>query len=115
MHVLPGARSRLAALTNRCTVDHIVSTPAKDGVARFVYTDVNQRAAALRSTLRETNPTRFRADAQDRAANGAAATSNEARARLAGKVQWVQSFVADGKTFCVYLAENEAAVQGSRS
>lgn len=41
----------------------------------------------------------------------AAAKSNEALAKLAGKAQWVQSFVADNKTFCVYLAENEAAVQ----
>ena len=31
--------------------------------------------------------------------------------KLAGKVQWVQSYVVDDKTFCVYLAENEAAVQ----
>jgi hypothetical protein len=42
---------------------------------------------------------------------GAAATSNEALARLGGKAQWVQSFVADDKTFCIYLAENEEAVQ----
>ena len=41
---------------------------------------------------------------------GAAATSNEALAKLSGTVQWLQSFVADDKTFCVYLAENEAAV-----
>jgi hypothetical protein len=40
----------------------------------------------------------------------AAATSNAALAHLAGKVQWVQSFVADDKTFCVYLADGEAAV-----
>lgn len=42
---------------------------------------------------------------------GAAATSNEALARLAGKAQWVQSFVADDKTFCVYLADDEEAVR----
>jgi hypothetical protein len=42
---------------------------------------------------------------------GAARTSNEALARLAGRVQWVESFVADDKTFCVYLAESEDAVQ----
>jgi hypothetical protein len=41
----------------------------------------------------------------------AAATSNDALAKLSGKAQWIQSFVADNKTFCVYLAENEAAVQ----
>jgi Nickel responsive protein SCO4226-like len=42
---------------------------------------------------------------------GAAATSNEALAKLGGKAQWVHSYVADNKTFCVYLAENVAAVQ----
>ncbi|PWG65391.1 DUF4242 domain-containing protein [Sediminicurvatus halobius] len=44
------------------------------------------------------------------ALRNAAATSNEALARLGGKVQWVESFVADDKTFCVYLAEDEDAV-----
>ena len=41
---------------------------------------------------------------------GAAATSNGALAQLAPRVQWVQSFVAADKTFCIYLAEDEAAV-----
>ncbi len=39
-----------------------------------------------------------------------AATSNDALARLAGKAQWLQSYVVDDKTFCIYLAESEAAV-----
>lgn len=42
---------------------------------------------------------------------GAAATSNQALAKLAGRAQWVESFVADDKTFCVYLADSEEAVQ----
>ena len=42
--------------------------------------------------------------------SAAASTSNDALARLAGKVQWMQSFVADDKTFCIYLAEDEQAV-----
>jgi hypothetical protein len=41
---------------------------------------------------------------------GAAATSNAALAELGGRVQWIQSFVTDDKTFCVYLAEGEADV-----
>jgi hypothetical protein len=41
----------------------------------------------------------------------AATTSNHALAELAGRAQWVQSFVADDKTFCIYLAEDEEAVQ----
>lgn len=42
---------------------------------------------------------------------GAAATSNEALEKLAGKVQWVQSYVVDDKTFCIYLADSETTVQ----
>ena len=41
----------------------------------------------------------------------AAATSNDALAKLGGKVQWVQSYVVSDKTFCIYLADNEASVQ----
>ena len=39
--------------------------------------------------------------------SGAAKTSNAALAQLAPKVQWVQSYVAKDKTFCIYLANNE--------
>ncbi len=42
---------------------------------------------------------------------GAAAKSNGALAKLSGKAQWLQSFVAADKTFCIYLAEDEAAVR----
>ena len=41
---------------------------------------------------------------------GAAQTSNAALDKLAGKVQWVQSFVANDKTFCIYLADAESSV-----
>ena len=41
---------------------------------------------------------------------GAAQTSNGALSKLAPKVQWVQSYVAENRTFCVYLAEDEAAI-----
>lgn len=40
-----------------------------------------------------------------------AATSNNALAKLSGKVQWVQPFIAADRTFCVYLAESEALVR----
>ena len=41
----------------------------------------------------------------------AAATSNAALAQLSPKVQWLQSFVAADKTFCIYLADGEASVR----
>jgi hypothetical protein len=42
---------------------------------------------------------------------GAAGASNAALAKLAPRVQWLQSFVTQDKTFCIYLAEDEAAVR----
>ena len=42
---------------------------------------------------------------------GATATSNSALAQLAPRVQWLESFVAADKTFCIYLAEDEAAIE----
>lgn len=41
---------------------------------------------------------------------GAAAKSNQALAQLAPDIQWVESFVASDKTFCVYLAKDEAVI-----
>jgi hypothetical protein len=41
----------------------------------------------------------------------AAAKSNEALARLAPRVQWQHSYVAADRTFCVYLAEDEAVIR----
>ncbi len=37
----------------------------------------------------------------------AAAKSNEVLAQLAPDIQWVESYVAANKTFCVYLAKDE--------
>jgi hypothetical protein len=41
----------------------------------------------------------------------AAKTSNAALAKLNPDIQWVESYVADDKTFCVYLAKDAAAIQ----
>jgi hypothetical protein len=42
---------------------------------------------------------------------GAAAKSNEVLKQLGPDIQWVESFVADNKTFCVYLAKDEAIIR----
>ena len=41
----------------------------------------------------------------------AAKTSNAALAKLGTDIQWIQSFVADDKTFCAYLAKDEAIIR----
>lgn len=40
----------------------------------------------------------------------AAAKSNDALRELGPEIQWVESFVAADKTFCVYLAKDEAMI-----
>ena len=40
----------------------------------------------------------------------AAATSNAALSKLGGRAQWVQSYVVDDRTYCIYLADSEDAV-----
>lgn len=42
---------------------------------------------------------------------GAARASNQAIGKLSGDVQWQHSYVASAKTFCVYLAKDEATIR----
>jgi hypothetical protein len=42
---------------------------------------------------------------------GAAAKSSEVLNQLGPDIQWVESYVADDKTFCVYLAKDEAIIR----
>ena len=41
----------------------------------------------------------------------AAAKSNQVLAELAPNIQWIESFVAADKTFCIYLATDEAVIR----
>jgi hypothetical protein len=41
---------------------------------------------------------------------GAAAKSNAALTEIGPDIQWVESYVAGDKTFCVYLAKDEATI-----
>ena len=42
---------------------------------------------------------------------GAAAKSNETLRQLGPDIQWLESFVAANKTFCVYLAKDEDVIK----
>ena len=41
---------------------------------------------------------------------GAAEASNAALNQLAPRVQWVESYVSEDKTHCVYIAEDESVI-----
>ena len=42
---------------------------------------------------------------------GAAAKSNEVLRQLGPDIQWQESYVAADKTFCIYLAKDEAIIR----
>ena len=42
---------------------------------------------------------------------GAARASNQALEQIGPNIQWQHSYVAENKTFCVYLAESEEAIR----
>jgi len=42
---------------------------------------------------------------------GAAAKSNQVLREVGPDIQWLESFVAADKMFCVYLADNESVIQ----
>lgn len=42
---------------------------------------------------------------------GAARASNQALETIGPSIQWVQSYVAGDKTFCVYLADSEESIR----
>jgi Protein of unknown function (DUF4242) len=42
---------------------------------------------------------------------GAARASNQAIEKIGKSIQWQHSYVADDKTFCIYLADSEAAIR----
>jgi hypothetical protein len=42
---------------------------------------------------------------------GAAAKSNEVLKQLGPEIKWLESFVAGDKTFCVYMAKDEAIIR----
>lgn len=42
---------------------------------------------------------------------GAARASNQAIDQIGNEIQWQHSYVAGNKTYCVYLAKDEATIQ----
>jgi uncharacterized protein DUF4242 len=42
---------------------------------------------------------------------GAASKSNDTLRQLGPDIQWLESYVAEDKTFCVYLAKDEAIIR----
>jgi site-specific DNA-cytosine methylase len=43
--------------------------------------------------------------------SGIAHTSNNALAKLRPRIQWQESYVTGDKTFCIYLADDEAVIR----
>jgi Protein of unknown function (DUF4242) len=75
-----------------------------------VAEDSMEAAMALRKFIIERDIPKVGTFARDQL-RGAAAKSNEVLRQLGPDIQWVDSYVADEKTFCVYLAKDEAIIR----
>jgi len=69
-----------------------------------------EAAMALRRFIIERDIPKVGTFARDQL-RGAAAKSNEVLRQLGPEIQWVDSYVADDKTFCVYLAKDEGIIR----
>lgn len=50
-------------------------------------------------------------DLSDQQIHDISAKSNEVLDGMAGRAQWLHSYVTDDKLYCVYIADDEAAVR----
>src|SRR5205085_12463925 len=69
-----------------------------------------RRAMALRKHIIEREIPKVGSFERDQL-RGAAAKSNEVLRQLGSDIQWLESYVAADKTFCVYLAKDEGIIK----
>ena len=79
-------------------------------LARATYFQTWRRVMALRKFIIERDIPKVGTFEREQL-RGAAAKSNEVLHQLGPDIQWVESYVADNKTFCVYLAKDEAIIR----
>jgi hypothetical protein len=82
---------------------------AQSAVLRRSFLEIRRLAMALRKFIIERDIAKVGTLEREQL-RGAAAKSNEALRQLGPDIQWVESYVADNKTFCVYLAKDEAII-----
>jgi hypothetical protein len=92
---LPGILPLPRGKAHRIAASNTTATKGEQSMRRYIIErDIPKVGTFEREQLRE-----------------AAKTSNAALAKLGTDIQWVQSYVADNKTFCVYLAKDEAIIR----
>src|SRR5215213_180712 len=82
--------------------------PPREHHARLLT--LREAAMALRRFIIERDIPKVGSFERDQL-RGAAAKSNEVLNQLAPDIQWDESYVADDKTFCVYLAKDEEVIR----
>jgi hypothetical protein len=86
-------------------------------VRRGVYDPLNRAAASNREDIMALRKFIIERDIpavgslEREQLRGAAAKSNEVLSQLGPDIQWQESYVAADKTFCVYLAKDEAIIR----
>jgi hypothetical protein len=105
-------RNRLAGAI--LGLDRFQCDPSRDRLSTIAASGVTssrrEKAMALRRFVIERDIPKVGSFEREQLRE-AAAKSNEVLHGLGPDIQWVESYVADDKTFCVYLAKDEAIIR----
>jgi hypothetical protein len=99
---------------------HLAESPTYDGIsaiykaspAERIFSSAQQvrwKEIAMKKYVIERNIPKVGSLEREQL-KAASQKSNEALRQVGAGIQWQESYVADDKTFCVYLAENEALI-----
>jgi hypothetical protein len=81
---------------------------ARSGIIRRAFAPREETMALRKFIIERDIPAAGSLDREQ--LRGAAAKSNEVLRQLGPDIQWVESYVAADKTFCVYLAKDQAII-----
>jgi hypothetical protein len=99
-----------AGLNHATNISWAETWPSRRGVARCAIPQVLEEPMALRKFIIERDIPAVGSLEREQL-RGAAAKSNAALNQLGPDIQWVESYVAADKTFCVYLAKDEDIIR----
>src|SRR6516165_6316056 len=102
----PVRRARTGARTRSQNLLSMRANPARLGITR----SQGETDMALRRFIIERDIPKVGTFEREQL-RGAAAKSNGVLRQLGPDIQWLESYVADNKTFCVYLAKDEDIIR----
>jgi hypothetical protein len=107
--VSPACRWRGRRSRRRCATERRVERPAARAILIAFVSEGREEAIMRKFIIERDLPAIGSAEREQLKA--AAAKSNSVLRQLGPDIQWVESYVASDKTFCVYMAKDENIIR----